>query len=94
MVRTTFRNFASNITAEMETLNSQGEPGTGGSWDGVRCAGEGWELSPRYPCPPGGSLQNKVTSLKAEVENNKQELQAGERPSWSAGRGWGGSWWC
>ncbi|XP_017522527.1 asialoglycoprotein receptor 1-like isoform X3 [Manis javanica] len=48
MVRTTFRNFASNITAEMETLNSQ-----------------------------GGSLQNKVTSLKAEVENNKQELQAG-----------------
>ncbi|XP_036751853.2 C-type lectin domain family 10 member A-like isoform X1 [Manis pentadactyla] len=47
MVRTTFRNFASNITAEIETLNSQ-----------------------------GGSLQNKVTSLKAEVENNKQELQA------------------
>lgn len=30
--------------------------------------------------PPGQSLQETITSLKAEVEDHRQELLAGERP--------------
>uniref|UniRef100_A0A8C9CKF0 C-type lectin domain containing 10A n=1 Tax=Phocoena sinus TaxID=42100 RepID=A0A8C9CKF0_PHOSS len=47
-LRTTFSNFTSNTTAEVQALKSQ-----------------------------GGSLQEMITSLKAEVESHKQELQAG-----------------
>ncbi|XP_066878226.1 C-type lectin domain family 10 member A-like isoform X2 [Kogia breviceps] len=46
-LRTTFSNFTSNATAEVQALKSQ-----------------------------GGSLQGMITSLKAEVETHKQELQA------------------
>nr|XP_030718176.1 C-type lectin domain family 10 member A [Globicephala melas] len=47
-LRTTFSNFTSNTTAEVQALKSQ-----------------------------GGSWQEMITSLKAEVESHKQELQAG-----------------
>ncbi|XP_054946367.1 C-type lectin domain family 10 member A [Physeter macrocephalus] len=47
-LRTTFSNFTSNTTAEVQALKSQ-----------------------------GGSLQEMITSLKAEVETHRQELQAG-----------------
>lgn len=37
-------------------------------------------------------MQEVITSLKAEVENQKQEVQAGEllEPRGSGGGGWGG----
>lgn len=50
------------------------------------------ESSPPPTCPPGGSLQETTTSLKAEVENHKRELQAGEKPRPPRGEGWGWGW--
>ena len=50
---------------------------------------QGWRLTPESLSPPGRNLQEMITSLKAEVESHKQELQAGKRPS---GRGCGEVW--
>lgn len=60
---------------------------------------QGWRLTPESLNPPGGNLQEMITSLKAEVESHKQELQAGEtlRERVWRGGGWalrleGGGW--
>jgi hypothetical protein len=52
-------------------------------------------LAPKfeYLCSPGNRLEETITSLKAEMENNRQELQTGETPglqeSRKGGRGTG-----
>ncbi|KAF3813482.1 hypothetical protein GH733_018635 [Mirounga leonina] len=77
-LRATFSNFTANTGAQVQALKSQGEPGAEGVPD-RGAAGEGGAESrapTKSPCPPGGHLQEVITSLKAEVENHKQGLQA------------------
>lgn len=99
-LRASFSNFISYMVAEVQALHSQGEPGWKGLWMGGDMVGDGL-LNPEHgvPCPPGGSLQATITSLKGVVENQEQELQAGEKPSRSecvgvgagpSGQRWGG----
>lgn len=73
-LRATLDNTTSKIKDEFQAVDSRGELGSHGVL--------GWSGPGRVDSPAADSMQGGISSLKEEVEDHRQELQAGERP-WS-----------
>ncbi|XP_068387099.1 C-type lectin domain family 10 member A isoform X1 [Eschrichtius robustus] len=74
-LRTTFSNFTSNATAEVQALKSQGEPG--GSLQEMITSLKAEVESHKQELQAARSLNDKVLSLESSLENQLQELKAG-----------------
>ncbi|XP_073654495.1 C-type lectin domain family 10 member A isoform X2 [Tursiops truncatus] len=74
-LRTTFSNFTSNTTAEVQALKSQGEPG--GSLQEMITSLKAEVESHKQELQAARSLNDKVLSLESSLENQLQELKAG-----------------
>ncbi|XP_059763244.1 C-type lectin domain family 10 member A isoform X4 [Balaenoptera ricei] len=76
-LRTTFSNFTSNATAEVQALKSQGEPG--GSLQEMITSLKAEVESHKQELQAARSLNDKVLSLESSLENQLQELKAGSQ---------------
>lgn len=75
---TNFSNSSSHHEVNIQQLTSNCEPDLKGA---LQRGGSGWGrclLSSSPLLSSGGALQNAIKSLKAEVEDHGEELQAGE----------------